>query len=248
VENRFERNLEAVFLRPNWPQAVILSVAEISGSFIEPLVDSSLKLRTANKSKPRYEDEAAFVTCGAHCFNSNMKHLAFLSIALMLFSCSSAPAPTYNPFDSLFDIDIAELQENGCDTIPVSCGYYNLTIEKKNHSVYYQVYLGEEEILAKGLWFFLDTIIQLLEWPTLETEDSIEYKVYNTALDTVRIDNILAEYNLKRLPRVDGQGMNLWRYGGHDEIFDLSIVENIDSETLVVFRWMGFYQSAPKIQ
>ena len=177
-----------------------------------------------------------------------MKKIAFiLAITISLVRCSQ-DQPTYNPFDSVFDVNLDEVIEGNCDTINAGCGYINLTVSKENHKVWYQVLRGETEVLAKGFYVFADSSITLSEWPNRESEDSIEHLIFTTPFDTNKIDSELINYQLTRLNRTELQSQNIWKYSNGTDTFDLSIYESINPSTFTVTRELSCFMLKPGIQ
>ena len=79
---------------------------------------------------------------------------------ILIISIGCKPSPTYNAFDKEFDISINQVVNDGCDTIPVGCGYFNFRQKKGRLKNYYQVYLNDwNEVVAKGFDYSLDTLI-----------------------------------------------------------------------------------------
>lgn len=80
-----------------------------------------------------------------------------LTVLIIAIGCK--PSPTYNAFDEEFDISLREVQKNGCDTITVGCGFFNLREKKGKLRSYYQVYIEDwNNVVAKGFDYLLDTI------------------------------------------------------------------------------------------
>lgn len=86
-----------------------------------------------------------------------MKKSIILLIFIALNSCK--PSPTYNAFDKEFDISLREVVKNGCDTITVGCGFFNLREKNGKLRNYYQIYVEDwNNVVAKGFDYILDTL------------------------------------------------------------------------------------------
>tara|TARA_R110002073_G_scaffold8207_7_gene45939 strand:+ start:46508 stop:46996 length:489 start_codon:yes stop_codon:yes gene_type:complete len=87
-----------------------------------------------------------------------MKKITFFLIVPLLFiNCKEKP--TYNPFDTQFNLDKSQLLKDGMDTIIDGCGYYRLSFIEKKFSPYYQYFFEKgDNLLAKGFDYRLDTI------------------------------------------------------------------------------------------
>ena len=129
-------------------------------------------------------------------------------IVISIISCKEKP--NYNPFDEQFNVSVNRLFQDNCDTIPVECGYYNLT---KNHGKlrpYYQVYINDfSKVVGKGFIYEMDTfrvkgfqdrytnksqIDSILNLPINESELNQEfgkfgYEIFSRNLDTIKIVN-----------------------------------------------------------
>ncbi|MCH8904592.1 MAG: hypothetical protein IIA45_11835 [Bacteroidetes bacterium] len=81
-----------------------------------------------------------------------------IAILLITFVGCGKPAPTYNPFDGYFDVSVTKIVNDNCDTISADCGFFNLTKNKEHHQVYYQVFMDEHAVCAKGMVIPLTTL------------------------------------------------------------------------------------------
>ncbi|MEM0994154.1 MAG: hypothetical protein AAGI49_14035 [Bacteroidota bacterium] len=97
-------------------------------------------------------------------FSKAMNYSYFNYIIIIVLTCflftifKVRSKPTYNPFDDLFQIDLRQLNEDGCDTLSAECGYWNLAKIEEDFAVYYQIYqLGSKYVEAKGFVFWMDT-------------------------------------------------------------------------------------------
>ena len=85
-----------------------------------------------------------------------MKKVIFLIPVLILIGCK--PSPSYNPFDSQFDISVNNLIKDGCDSIYAGGGYINLQVTYGNLRPYYQVHADKfNNVVAKGFTYYVDT-------------------------------------------------------------------------------------------
>lgn len=86
-----------------------------------------------------------------------MKKILIVSIIFLLGNCKHKP--TYNAFDNEFDISLKDVIKDGCDTMSVGCGWFNLRQKKGRLRNYYQIYINDwNSVNAKGFDYFLDTL------------------------------------------------------------------------------------------
>lgn len=115
-----------------------------------------------------------------------MKSILINIIYILLIGCK--PSPTYNAFDDKFDISIRDVINDGCDTVSVGCGYFNLQQERGSLRNYYQLFGFDSEVVAKGFVYFLDT---------LKVKDKKSYNILrSTDIDDRRINDLNS--NLKK--------------------------------------------------
>jgi len=127
-----------------------------------------------------------------------MQYMLLLSLIITLLP-GCKPAPTYNPFDEVFEVRFSRSELQLWDTIWVECGYYNLTLDLKDHQIYYQYFIEEPQVLAKGLELVIDTITSSIT-PTKQNADSLFTTMHGLPIDTNRIDLIFSAYGLMRQP------------------------------------------------
>lgn len=121
---------------------------------------------------------------------------------MFLILCSCQPDPSYNPFDSSFDINVQSLIRDDCDTVSAGCGYFNLNKHFGNYSVYYQTYMEEPNtVVAKGMRIYLDTVA--IRYDMEHEHDSTMKFVWYTPIDTSKIDDLLKNFELKRSNQVN---------------------------------------------
>lgn len=118
----------------------------------------------------------------------------FLAILVILFLGNNRKAPpSYNPFDTLFDISRDKLEEDSCKMIGGMGGWFNLTKRIDNVDVYYQFFALEEKVVAKGFFLALDTI-PIKELHFLE-ENQLEDLLFTIPINTQLIQNKIRKYN-----------------------------------------------------
>lgn len=76
----------------------------------------------------------------------------------IIWSCKEKP--TYNPFDSQFNIDKSELLKDGMDTIIDGCGYYSYGFIKRKFTPLYHYHFdyNNGKLLGKGFYYIVDSI------------------------------------------------------------------------------------------
>jgi len=172
--------------------------------------------------------------------------ISIFSTLLVLSSCK--PEPTYNPFDSVFNIDVNELVENNCDTISAGCGYFNLSKNFGEYSVFYQINIeAPSVVLAKGLTLHVDTITTSKR--KNDYVQSIDDLFENQPIDTLRIDLFLKRFQLRR-----NSAREQDEYSKHDLIyqntsgnqFRFERIIELDSNELRAIRTYELFISAPQ--
>lgn len=147
-----------------------------------------------------------------------------LTILIIFFLSSCMPSPTYNAFDNQFDISIREVIKNGCDTITVGCGFFNLQQKEGRLRNFYQIYVDDwNKVEAKGFSYILDTI------NVTGFENYNEFGKIKISKQEVKNFNIeLIKYNYTFLDQYDGKE------------YDLRIIENNTRDTLylqILWSW-----------
>lgn len=83
------------------------------------------------------------------------------------------PQPTHNPFDAVFNVSISTLEEQSYIREDIECGYANYIKSRPNGRVYYQVFIDQPDIVAKGCDIILDTLCKECAENTKELSDTI---------------------------------------------------------------------------
>lgn len=146
-----------------------------------------------------------------------------LIIAIAIIRCQQQNSPSYNPFDSTFEVTHQRLIADSCILLSADCGYgtYGKTLE--NHVVYYQHSPHDEnEVVAKGLIITLDTtriFAKMLEADkAAENYDSLitvrqEQLVEETlakSVDTLKILSVLSMYGLSYKLNFENEYDRIW--------------------------------------
>ena len=174
-----------------------------------------------------------------------MKKWTIVCALLLLISCGN-PDPTYNPFDALFLVDVTELNRDKCDTVWGECGYISLAKDLGDHQVYYQVFWGEYEVLAKGMAIPLDTHM-IKDSLTLSTkDDSIWFAIRSMPVDTESVDQILADYGLSRNADPHERSKFIWIYEDLDgNSYELKLSQDLEPYVLSITRDLRYYKATP---
>ena len=174
-----------------------------------------------------------------------MKRLFYLCSALLL--CLGImfykPAPTYNPFDGIFDIDTNQLSE--CDTIIGSCGYVNFQPKTDERlKVDYQIY--GNNVVGKGFTYVEDTI---------PIPENYKYDTYIDSIMKLPID--IEEFN-KALKRFDYIYLDKKRGEYDEEVWIIHknnsdtvktylLLYGLDNDSTQATRTINYHKSKPRI-
>lgn len=85
-----------------------------------------------------------------------MRSFVIVILIGSVWMCCRPENTTFNPFDNEFKFH-GDFNLSDYDTVPGECGYWNLT--NRNDGTYYQFYLDEKDIVAKGLNIDLDQLV-----------------------------------------------------------------------------------------
>ena len=160
-----------------------------------------------------------------------------LSLSLLHFiGCKEAP--TYNPFDDQFDINVSTLIRDKCDTINTGCGYWNLQENSGRLRTYYQIYADDwRKVVAKGFSYYADTLILDKNIHLTKFEyDSILYQ--NIKINSLKKE--LEKFNYSIIKQVRG---NVFAEKNRDTI-RLELSHNFLD--LGVVRYLTFFKTPPK--
>lgn len=130
-----------------------------------------------------------------------------LSISAVFIACKPHNED-FNPFDNEFEFH-QNFKLSDYDTVWGECGYWNFT--NRNNGTYYQFYLGEKDIVAKG--FNIDFDQQIFINPDT-TDDYRVYseRVYLDPIDTnlvkkcllnLKIEKVRFIYDSSRIPSIE---------------------------------------------
>ncbi|NOS93669.1 MAG: hypothetical protein HOP30_17260 [Cyclobacteriaceae bacterium] len=111
--------------------------------------------------------------------------LTFISLlfTLAFLSCERRPN-RFNPFDEVYKYD-KTFNPSTIDTINAECGYYNLASGNDDLITYYQVYLDEPEIVAKGFELAIDTVeMDSVEFRKLNSVEQVKTLYCKIPIDT----------------------------------------------------------------
>ena len=173
-----------------------------------------------------------------------MNKWVVIPVLCTLISCGK-PDPSYNPFDELFVVDVSSINEDKCDTVWGECGYINLTKDMGDHEVFYQVFIGEYHVYAKGMDIPLDTH-PLKDSIKLSTEDSIWSAIISMPVDTERVDQILSDYGLSRNTDTHERSKFIWIYEDLDgNSYELILHQFSEPDLLHITRVLRYYKATP---
>lgn len=124
-----------------------------------------------------------------------MKRLATIILVLtIVFGCQPKNRD-FNPFDDEYKFhDKFKLSDH--DTVMGECGYWNLTNRKDG--TYYQFYLSEKEIVAKGFNITLDDFNVDFGEDGPNPHEFVE-ALKSHPLDTTRIKSLVEIFDLKKV-------------------------------------------------
>lgn len=115
-------------------------------------------------------------------------------LGVILTACGPENS-NFDPFDKEFSFH-KNFNLSDYDTIRGECGYWNLT--NRNDGTYYQFFLNENEIVAKGFNLTLDEII--INYPEdLTYNETITNASKNNPIDTNRIKERLKFFEIKKV-------------------------------------------------
>lgn len=124
-----------------------------------------------------------------------------------LLSCGP-PAPSFNPFDEVFEIDVEALYQDSTLEVVGDCMAFNLSKNQGEHSTYYGVYTNIDSVVSKGMIIPLPTprpVPMVLNYSSskLDTfqqqlQNQHRTKAHLFPYDTVKVDSILKLYDLTR--------------------------------------------------
>lgn len=169
-----------------------------------------------------------------------MKKSIILLFLITLNSCK--PSPTYNAFDKEFDISLREVVKNGCDTITVGCGFFNLREKNGKLRNYYQIYVEDwDNVVAKGFDYILDTLYLKEE---KEFGKISNLKISETQI--IELNTELKKYGFKFYnQKEDEYGNNSVEIINElsEKTFELEpLTEWINQKDLVVYRQLSYFK------
>jgi hypothetical protein len=101
----------------------------------------------------------------------------------------------FDPFDSQYRFH-EKFNLSDHDTIIGECGYWNLT--NRNDGTYYQFFLSEKKIVAKGFNITIDNIKSEFAIDGPNTEEFIEV-IRENPVDTIKIKSLLKIFEPKKI-------------------------------------------------
>ena len=163
-------------------------------------------------------------------------------IVFLINIISCKPSPTYNAFDNEFDISLREVIKNGCDTITVGCGFFNLREKNGKLRNYYQIYVEDwNNVVAKGFDYILDTLYLKEEKEFGKTRN---LKISETQI--VELNTELEKYGFKFYNQKEDEfGNNSVQIINESskKTFELELLtEWINQNNLVVYRQLSYFR------
>lgn len=181
-----------------------------------------------------------------------------VNLIFLLIFCALACAPRneeFNPFDSEFrfhkTFDIKDY-----DTLIGECGYWNLT--NRQTGAYYQFYLDEPEIVAKG--FYVDVEIAEVDTTKIFSQEQVDSLSRTYPLNLLNLKESLAKLKFKDVRTMRVWGENLEMETGRmweDSIEYIGVVDTNDSIHAIfdeppfisgakLIRRVGYFNSKPQ--
>ncbi|SFF04893.1 hypothetical protein [Thermoflexibacter ruber] len=168
----------------------------------------------------------------------------FAGIGELFFSY---PAPTYNPFDDVFNVSRERLVKEGCIEDIIECGYVNITKDFGDGiSMYYQFFGDEKIIQAKGMFIEIDTL-----WNNDDFEDGKLIDNRKRQFDSLKIDFNAIKRKLKKFD-VDILSVQKSKY---DFVLDVNVMYksyqkefDLEIRTHEGVRFLELFYSKPKSQ
>ncbi|GAB4110454.1 MAG: hypothetical protein OHK0057_08510 [Thermoflexibacter sp.] len=120
----------------------------------------------------------------------------FAGIGKLFFSY---PAPTYNPFDDVFNVSRERLVKEGCIEDMIECGYVNVTKDfGDGTSMYYQYFGDENTVYYKGFSINIDTVA-VVDFEEVQefTQKQIDSLYYSKDIDIESLKKRLSNINLQ---------------------------------------------------
>jgi hypothetical protein len=145
-----------------------------------------------------------------------MRKLIVALITMFLFSCQEEPS--YNPFDSHFNVSVERVLENGCDTISAGCGWFNLQVKTGRLRPFYQVDSGEDfyKVVAKGFEYYVDTI-DLQGNTFYYSNDRLQDSILNLPYNKAELNKELGVFGY-RIVSVDSNRINIVNHVKKDTV------------------------------
>ncbi len=163
----------------------------------------------------------------------------------MIVTACGRKSPTLNPFDEVFDVEVSQLAELDCDTVSAGCGYFNLVYHKEDHDVYYQVYMDEGQVIAKGLTILVDSMTLDVR-SQREIDDNSAYQKRKSELDRSIADSVLASYGLSKVdPEPEDHDWS-WVYSDEQRsTYSLTVQESWLPEMKKMIWEAKYFESKP---
>jgi len=160
-----------------------------------------------------------------------MNNLCLIFSFLILAACQTKNIE-FNPFDDEFEFHRNFISEE-YDTIFGECGYWNLTKKTQDLKPYYQFYLNEKPIVAKGFDLILDEI-EILEEDSLKNDSSTTQKFVNQPINLALIVEKLKIFNIKEVKVLELNSVisSIKLTDNKDAVYNASIMINIDSNKI----------------
>jgi len=167
--------------------------------------------------------------------------LIFL-VQLIIIQLGCKKDPTYNPFDKEFNISIKEVIQNGCDTIPAGCGYFNFTEKSSPAKMYYQVFYEDFfKVVAKGFVYHIDTFKLNNSVEYYELRDSLEKLPFKTS----KLNKNLLKYNYSFLD-LNQKTVRIVNQNIEDTISLKMRIATIDYNRNLFVRNLEYFVGSPK--
>jgi len=173
-----------------------------------------------------------------------MKNSALIVVIVLATGCG--PRNTdFNPFDNEFRFH-STFEYADYDSIWGTCGYWNLTKKKDSLETYYQFYLDEDEIIAKGFDLVIDEI-PILNRDNLHTEQEISAFLNQHPIDLPAVKQKLLKVNIKeiKIQSPVSSFMQIQLVDTRDSVYIADIMSFIRENKMV--RRLSYFHGKPQL-
>jgi hypothetical protein len=170
-----------------------------------------------------------------------MRSFVIVILIGSVWICCRPKNAAFNPFDKEFKFH-KNFNFSDYDSVTGECGYWNLT--NRNDGTYYQFYIDEKDIVAKGFKIDFDQIIVKNPDTTDDYRIHLE-RIYSYPVDSNLVRKSLSNLNIKKVqfvydsssfPSIEIIDLNdsihytslSWYYSVNEHFNELKIVRQID--------------------